>query len=498
MAYAALTLFALPIAAQSGARAAQLPLSARQPGGTFVQQSVQIPSGSTTTVQVQTQGSYAGSIAGKDEPNDALPLTLAEAVARGIRTNLGLISASNGDRQARAQRDIVRSALLPNLNGSVSEVAAKIDLAAQGFSAGTFGSSIPFAFPQTAGPFHYYDLHGSIQQSIVDVTAIRNLRSQNASVEASGQQARQAREEVVLAVAGIYLQLMADTALLERQRAEVTLAEASYKQAQAQADAGNKSALEASRSLIELQTEQQRLRAQQGQVEKRQIQLARLIGLPLKVRVSPVDRLAPLPNAVDDVDKIVRRALAQRPDLHAAQAQVRAAVEARKAASAEHLPSVTVSGQYGLQGTNPNHGAGVFQAQAGISIPIFQGGRIEADVRQADAVVSQRQADLVDQQGAVEADVRSAYVDLTVANDQVNLADRNRELAMRTLQQSRDRFDVGVADSVEVVNSQQALAAADHDLVSSLFAQHVALINLAHASGDAEKEITELFRGEAK
>ncbi len=447
---------------------------------------------------MQTQGSYAGSVAGIDGDPDALSLTLAEVVARGLRTNLGLISASNGERQARAQRDIVRSALLPNLNASVSEVAAKIDLAAQGFSAGTFGSSVPFAFPQTAGPFHYYDLHGSLQQSILDVTAIRNLRSQNASVEASARQARQAREEVVLAVTGIYLQLMADTALLERQRAEVHLAEASFKQAQAQADAGNKSALEASRSLIELQTEQQRLRAQQGQVEKRQIQLDRLIGLPLKVRVAPVDHLAPLSSAVDEVDHVVQRALVQRQDIQAAQAQVRAAVEARKAARAEHLPSITVSGQYGLQGTNPNHGAGVFQAQAGVSIPIFQGGRIEADVRQADAVVSQRQADLADQQGAIEADVRSAYVDLAVANDQVSLADRNRELAMRTLQQSRDRFEVGVADSVEVVNSQQALAAADHDFVSSLFAQHVARINLAHASGEAETEITQLFRGEAK
>ena len=91
----------------------------------------------------------------------------------------------------------------------------------------------------------------------------------------------------MLAVTGVYLQLMADVALLERQRAEVSLAEASHRQAEAQTEAGNKAPLEASRSLVELQTEQQRLRAQEGQVEKRQIQLDRLIGLSLSVRVEP-------------------------------------------------------------------------------------------------------------------------------------------------------------------------------------------------------------------
>ena len=48
--------------------------------------------------------------------------------------------------------------------------------------------------------------------------------------------------------------------------------------------------------------------------------------------------------------------------------------------------------------------------------------------------------------------MRTAYIDLQVANDQVTLADSNRKLATQTLQQSQDRFAVGVADSVEVVS----------------------------------------------
>jgi outer membrane protein TolC len=91
--------------------------------------------------------------------------------------------------------------------------------------------------------------------------------------------------------------------------------------------------------------------------------------------------------------------------------------------------------------------------------------------------------------------VRNAYIDLTVANDQVGTAESNRKLALSTLQQSQDRFAVGVADSVEVVNSQESLAAADHDYVSSLFSQNLATITLAHAMGEAEKDLPDLLKG---
>jgi outer membrane protein TolC len=198
---------------------------------------------------------------------------------------------------------------------------------------------------------------------------------------------------------------------------------------------------------------------------------------------------------VAPVDELVRRSLAARQDLKSAEAQLRAAEEARKAAGAEHLPSATVNGYYGMQGVNPNTGNGVFQATAAVNIPIFNGGRIHADTVQADAVVDQRRAELSNERGAVELDVRNAYIDLNVANDQVGTAESNRKLALATLQQSQDRFAVGVADSVEVVNSQEALAAADHDYVSSLFSQNLAKIALAHAMGQAEKDFSNLFKG---
>jgi outer membrane protein TolC len=244
-----------------------------------------------------------------------------------------------------------------------------------------------------------------------------------------------------------------------------------------------------------LQTEEQRLRSQLGDLQKQKNQLARLIGLPLSTEIQITEKLDATSGDLPTVEEAVRRAWSQREDLKASEAQLSAAEEARKAASSEHLPAITVAGQYGIQGINPNSGNGVFQASAGLNFPIFNGGRIHADVTQANSVVSERRAELSNARGAVELEVRDAYIDLNVANDQVKTADSNRTLALETLKQSQDRFVVGVADSVEVVSSQQALAAADHDYVSSLFAQHLARLALAHAMGEAEKDLSELFKG---
>jgi outer membrane protein TolC len=483
----------------SGPRATQLPLSGRQQGGASVQQSATPSSTSsvnTLKTQVTVEGAYTGSTLDPNPPAGPLTLTLADAVRRGLQFNLGLADADASSRQAQALRGAMRSSLLPNLSASLSEDAAKVNLAAEGFSASAFGES-GLNFPTTVGPFHYYDLRGSLQQDVVDFTAIHNYRSARQSSDAASLDARQAREEVVLAVTGTYLQIMAATALVEAQRVEVQYAEASYKQARAQADAGTKAPIEANRSLVELQTEQQRLRSQLGDLEKQKNALARLIGLPLGLDIQIAERLGTLASDTTPtpVEEAVRRAWSQRQDLKAAEAQLRAAEEARKAAGAEHLPSAIVNGFYGMQGVNPNTGAGVFQASASLSVPVFEGGRIRADTAQADAVVAQRRAELSDERGAIELDVRNASIDLAVANDQVGTAESNRKLALDTLQQSQDRFAVGVADSVEVVNSQESLATADHDYVSSLFSQNLAKITLARAMGEAEKDLPDLLKG---
>jgi outer membrane protein TolC len=246
---------------------------------------------------------------------------------------------------------------------------------------------------------------------------------------------------------------------------------------------------------VEYHTEQQRLTSLRGDLLKQTMQLARLIGLPVgQVFTLSEDLPAQVPEAVS-LEEALKLAFEERSDLKAARLQLKAASEAHRASRVEYLPSLGVNGNYGVEGINPNKGASVFQAAATVTIPIFQGGRVKADVEQADAALSQRQAEYADEKGAVELDVRQAYVDLQVATEQIAVAIENRKVAAEILTQSLDRFAAGVTNSVEVVQSQETVASAERDYVSTLFSLNLARISLARATGQAEQFIPNMLKG---
>jgi outer membrane protein TolC len=129
-----------------------------------------------------------------------------------------------------------------------------------------------------------------------------------------------------------------------------------------------------------------------------------------------------------------------------------------------------------------------------LKVPIWAGGRSRGDIEQADATLQQRRAEYEDLRARVEADVRTAYLDLTSAAEQVSVAQSRRELARDELAQARDRFASGVADTVEVVQAQESVASAEQDYIASLNAHNLAKASVARASGQAEKIMRELLR----
>jgi outer membrane protein TolC len=74
------------------------------------------------------------------------------------------------------------------------------------------------------------------------------------------------------------------------------------------------------------------------------------------------------------------------------------------------------------------------------------------------------------------------------------VAENNRVLAQDTLRQARDRFGAGIADTIEVVQAQESVAAAEQDYISGLYSHYLARLSLARATGDAEKGIAGLLR----
>ena len=184
-----------------------------------------------------------------------------------------------------------------------------------------------------------------------------------------------------------------------------------------------------------------------------------------------------------------QRALQTRPDYQAALAALRAAQLSREAAWKQRLPSIGFTGEYGVLGTTPDSMSPNWTAAATLRIPIFEGGKVEADVQQTDAVLKQRQAQVDDMRGRIEQDVQDAILDLKAAAQQVEVAKMGLDLAQQALGQSQDRFAAGVTNNVEVIQAQQQLAAANDRYISSLYAHNIAKVLLARAIGNAEQAV---------
>jgi len=242
------------------------------------------------------------------------------------------------------------------------------------------------------------------------------------------------------------------------------------------------------RSRVELQTEQQRLISAQNQLAIDKLALARVIGLPdgQEFRLTDAVPYASLENIT--VDESLKETRMTRADYLSAQAQVRAAELARQAAVAENYPSVSVDTNYGIIGS-PNFGTshGTFSFGFGVNIPLFQGSRVEADKLQADSTLEQRKAELADLGGRIDEEVRTAFLNLESSSQLVTVAKSNVDLANQTLTQAQDRFRAGVADNLEVVQAQEAIASANQSYIASSYSYNVAKLSLAFALGFDEQ-----------
>jgi outer membrane protein TolC len=488
-----------PSSGSSSSRPIALPESGRDQvaGSVSIQQSTS-PSGSDTlNSSVETGGALQGSVPGANPPAGSITLTLADAVERGLKTNLGIMAADASSASARAQRIQMLSALLPNLSANTSESIMQVNLAAYGFKFNV-PASLGFAIPTVVGPFSYWQAQGAVSQSIWDPVARSNWKATREAERAAVLSAKDARELVVVAVGGAYLQAVATAARIESQRAQVANAQAIYDQAQVRKTAGTNARIDVMRTLVELQTEQQRLSSLESDYRQQRLALAGAIGLPLDREITLSEPLAPEAVPLPDPQEAIAQAMRLRSDLRAAEAQVDAARQAVAAARGERLPSLDLNGNYGVSGPNPASIHTVYTGTVSLNVPIWEGGRVKGDIEQAEATLRQRESELADQRRRVEQEVRSALMMLETALGQMKVAGSNRAYAAETLRESRDRFSLGVANTVEVVQAEQQVAAAESDYVSSLLSLDLARLNLSKTLGQAESSLPDLLRNARK
>src|SRR5437763_5151667 len=422
-----------------------------------------------------TQNPFVSSVPEGKATGTVLPLSFKEAIDRALRTNLGLLLSSDNSLAVRGKKWEELSRLLPNISASANQSAQQIDLAALGFR---------FNFPGVTpviGPIGTFDARVYLSAPLFDWHSIQRERGAKANEIAARYRYNDAREMVVLAVGNEYLLSLSAAARVDAAQAELETAQALFNKAHDQQTAGVSPAIDTLRAQVELQTRQQQLIVARNNYAKQKLLLARTIGLPTGQEFNLTDRAPYEPLAAMGLEDALRRAYTSRADFQAALQQVRGAQKFRSAATAEHFPTLNFAGNYGAAGVNAGDSHGVFEVGATLAIPIFAGGKAHADALQAESTLRQARQQMENLRAQIDYDVRAALLDLNAAAEQVAVARSSLDLANQTLDQARDRFTAGVADNLEVVQAQDAVASANESYIQSRYANNVSKVSLARA-----------------
>jgi len=467
----AAVLAAAPAWAQAPSQAPTLPAAVANGGG----------------AQMPTSGQFKSSIVAEKPTGGVLPLSLQEAIARGLKYNLGYVLQSAATQTASGQRLQQLQPLLPTIQAGARVSVGQTDLAAEGLR-------IP-GFPQVIGPYGTTDFRASLVMSLANLPALENYLAARHNFDAARLSVEDARDMVVLTVGNAYLTVIADASAVENAQAQVASSKVSLDQAVANHEAGTSPKLDEVRARVDYQTQQQTLIQDQAQLAKDRIALARAIGLSLEQEYELTDAapFAPLENI--SAEEAIKQALANRKDLAALRKQLAAAKETDVAAHAERLPAVGFTGDYGTSGDNlaDLHGSGEAIGQA--NMPLFEEFRIRGDVDVARAQASQQKALLNSMEQQVAQDVRDSLLDIEAAAKSVAVARSNVELATEELSEAQQRFAVGVADNLPVVQAQASVAQANQQYVTALYQHNVAKLSLARAMGMAQQDYKNFLGG---
>jgi outer membrane protein TolC len=499
--YASRSAFALMLAAAvCGVAAAQSggPVGSSAPAGssqlsTAVQQQQQLQTPGpavnpqSTTSQSAIDPSFKGSIISGKATGEVLPLSLDEAIQRGLRTNLGLVLQSSNERQANGSRLEELQKLLPTASATISYQVEQVDLAA-------FGLKFPGINP-IIGPFQVEDFRAYLTQNLINLQAFQSYMASKHNFQAAKYTAQDARDLVVLTVGNAYLLLIADQARIKAVQAEMDSSKKSLDQATAAHEAGTSPRLDVLRAQVDYQSEQQTLIAASNQLAKDKLALARVIGLPLDQKFELTDTTPFQALDAPDPEAAFQQALKQRKDLAAATQQVKAAEAQKKAAFANQLPTLKAEGNFGDQGATVGHSHGTYTAEGELSAPILQIVNQRGLDEVAGAQLDQAKAKLSDQIQQVNADVRDAILDIQTAAKLVDATKSNVDLAREALSEAQERFKAGVADDLPVTQALATDRQAEDQYISALYQHNVAKLSLARALGVASTNYKDYLGG---
>jgi len=435
------------------------------------------------------QNPFLGSVTAAPATDETLRLSLDDAIARGLKNNLGLKETEASERSLHGQRNEALQMFLPMIQLSGGTGVYQHNLVANGFTSGTvkkFASLMGMSSFAGFSPVTKDDLtQGNIyySQTLFSGPVIAAFKAAGAAVNAAHFATASARNEVVQQVATAYLHAIAAFSEVRNGEARVRQAELLADHARAAHEAGVVANLDDLRAQVQLKAQQQTLTAAENTYEKSLILLKRETGVAPGQKIELSDPAPYSELALQTPAELLAVAYKNRQDYQKVQNEAVEAKSVTQAYKLQRLPSLSFNGYYGTATVNGAGTRGNFAAVGTVSMPLFREAGLRGDVATSRAQQRAVEFELEDLRGAIEYQVRSALLDVAATHKLVEVARSNVELATRTVSDETERVNAGVDDNLPLVTAQATLATAENNMVESLFQYNEAKLVLARSAG---------------
>ena len=437
---------------------------------------------------------FYGSVTAHPATSDTLKLSLDEAIAMGLKNNLGLKEAESGEKIFQGEKNVALQEFLPTIVLSGATGVYQHNLAAQGFGPGVlsqFGSLFPNGIPGgfseitkdtlTQGQIFY-------NQTLFSGPVIAGWKAAGAAERSAHFAKMSARGEVVQQVASAYLHAIAAASEVDNAKALEGQDQLQLNHAHDAHVAGTVANLDELRARVQLQSQEQVLIQSETEVEKDLILLKREIGIDPGQKIVLTDPAPYSELAAQTPEEVRAIAYKNRQDYQNLQNQAVEYKAIHAAYRSYRWPTLSFNGYYGVSTVTGVNTHGDFMAQGTLSVPLFREAKLRGDTDAAQAQMDSVNAQLADLRDHIDQQVRSALLDVGANAQLVQVARSNVDLATRALSDETDRVNAGVDDNLPLVTAQATLAAAQSNVVESLYQYNVSKLALARASGILETQ----------
>ncbi len=443
-------------------------------GPDFVRPQAQLPA------QWQGTAVSAGALAddsqwwqGFDDP------ILATLAARALQANLDIQLAANRVQQSRAARGVSAAERWPGVSATASGVRARNSEVGLNDPSGNAGRDDYGLFQAGIGLSWELDLWGRVR---------RQVEAADARVQIAGEDARAVQTVVLAETARNYLQLRATRQLRVITADHLRIARDIAHLTQARQRQGVASTLQVASAAAQVAALEARLVPLQHRDAQLRNALALLLAQPPHALDATLEgQRTDWPALPSMAAGVPGELAARRPDIRRAEAALHAATASIGVAKASFLPRITLNGDAGFQARQLDDldgwDAHRFSIGPGISLPIFQGGRLKANL--ALSRLQQQQAAVQFQRTVLQAwhqvdDAIDSYAAEQQRGERLALAANESDRALGAAQR---QYRAGVVDMLDVLTTQRIALDNQAALADSQAAAAIARVDLYRALG---------------